>query len=178
MNQTWWTASNPPPATVPPRLRELDAVWARRVAVVAVACWTVGLTGGAGIGLLVGPASPLTPWGWGLTVTGGALLLSAAALSLALPHHRGQGALRNSVRAGSLPTDPIVRWKQDQLAATAAVSAWPLLLAAPGMVLVIWPLFLPGPVVLAAWAVISVWATWRISTVFVARRYYQLSHRC
>ncbi|GAA1772242.1 hypothetical protein [Kocuria aegyptia] len=168
-----------------PRLGELDAIWARRIVLAVVASLVVGLLGGIAAALLLGGGGRLGPAQWGLMIGGAALLLSGIILSLTraddAPRNdlmdaraRASKGLRTSVRRGAVPQDPVLREMQDYMAVEMVQYAWPILLAVPGMALVVWAIFVPVPAVLVALLLVLVWAAIRVNGTVVGRRYYKL----
>jgi hypothetical protein len=168
-----------------PRLRELDAIWVRRVVVAAVLSLVLGLLGGIAAALLVDSTGSMSPARWGTTVGGAALLVSGIVLSLTraddaprndLMDARSRAAkgLRSSVRRGTVPEDPALREMQDYMAVEMVQYAWPILLAVPGMILVVSAIFVPALAVVAALALVALWAVIRINGTVVGRRYYRL----
>lgn len=168
-----------------PRLGELDAIWIRRIVLAAVLSLVLGLLAGIGAALLLGEEELLSPAGWGLTAGGAALLLSGIVLSLTraddAPRNdlmdaraRASKGLRTSVRRGSVPRDPALREMQDYMAVEMVQYAWPILLAVPGMVLVIGAFFVPLPAVVVALLLVLAWAVVRVNGTVVGRRYYRL----
>ncbi|MEX5301682.1 hypothetical protein [Kocuria sabuli] len=168
-----------------PRLGELDAVWVRRVVLAAVLSLVVGLLGGIAAALLLGDDGRLGPAQWGLVAGGAALLVSGIVLSLTraddaprndLMEARARAAkgLRMSVRRAAIPQDPVLREMQDYMAVEMVQYAWPILLAVPGMALVVWAIFVPVPIVVLALLLVLVWAVVRVNGTVVGRRYYRL----
>lgn len=168
-----------------PRLGELDAVWVRRVVLAAVLSLVVGLLGGIAAALLLGDDGRLGPAQWGLVAGGAALLVSGLVLSLTraddaprndLMEARARAAkgLRMSVRRAAIPQDPVLREMQDYMAVEMVQYAWPILLAVPGMALVVWAIFVPVPIVVLALLLVLVWAVVRVNGTVVGRRYYRL----
>lgn len=168
-----------------PRLGELDAVWVRRTVLAAVLSLVAGLLAGIVAALFLGPQGLLTPARWGLLAGGAALLLSGIVLSLtrvdSAPRNdlmdaraRASKGLRTSVRRGAIPRDPALREMQDYMAVEMVQYAWPILLAVPGMSLVVWVIFVPLPAVVVALLLVLVWAVIRVNGTVVARRYYTL----
>lgn len=168
-----------------PRLGELDAVWVRRVVLAAVLSLVVGLLGGIAAALLLGEDGRLGPAQWGLLAGGAALLVSGIVLSLTraddaprndLMEARARAAkgLRTSVRRAAIPQDPVLREMQDYMAVEMVQYAWPILLAVPGMALVVWAIFVPVPIVVLALLLVLVWAVVRVNGTVVGRRYYRL----
>ena len=168
-----------------PRLGELDAIWARRIVLAALISLVVGLVGGTAAALFLDADGRLGPAGWGLVAGGAALLLSGLALSLTraddAPRNdlmdaraRAGKGLRRSVRRGAVPQDPALREMQDYMAVERVQYAWPILLAVPGMALVVWAVFVPAPVVVVALLFVLVWAVVRVNGTVVGRRYYRL----
>lgn len=51
---------------------------------------------------------------------------------------------------------------------------WPILLAVPGMVLVLWVVFVPAPVVILALLLVAVWTAERLNGTMTGRRYHRL----
>lgn len=168
-----------------PRLRELDRTWAKRLAVAGALSLVVGLLAGIVAAWWAGENTMLSPAQWGLTTGGAALLLSGVILSLTRadsaprnvqmdPRHRASKGLRATVREQTVPEDPTTRARQDYMAVEMVQYVWPILLAVPGMVLVLWAIFVPAPVVVFSLILISVWAAVRINGSVVARRYYRM----
>ena len=168
-----------------PRLGELDAIWARRVVVAAVLSLVLGLVVGIAAVWLLGEDGPLSPAQWGTAAGGAALVVSGLVLSLTraddaprndLMDARARAAkgLRTSVRRGAVPQDPALREMQDYMAVEMVQYAWPILLAVPGMVLVVGALFVPVPVVVVTLLLVVVWAVVRVNGTVVGRRYYRL----
>ncbi|PLC12025.1 hypothetical protein AUQ48_07015 [Kocuria flava] len=169
-----------------PRLRELDAIWTKRVVVAAVLSLVVGLVAGIAAAWLVGEdAAGLGPAQWGLTAAGAGLVVSGVVLSLTradraprndLMDARSRAArgLRTSVRRAAVPQDPVLREMQDYMAVEMVQYAWPIVLAVPGMALVLWGIFVPLPSVVVVLALVVVWAAVRVNGTVVGRRYYRL----
>ncbi|MFI7480861.1 hypothetical protein ACH9EU_00430 [Kocuria sp. M1R5S2] len=168
-----------------PRLGELDAIWIRRTVLTAVAGLVVGLLAGIAAALLLDEGGRLSPAEWGLTAGGAALLLGGVVLSLTraddaprndLMDARARAAkgLRMSVRRATVPQDPALREMQDYMAVEMVQYVWPILLSVPGMVLVVWAIFVPFPAVVVALVLVAVWAVVRVNGTVVGRRYYRL----
>lgn len=168
-----------------PRLGELDAIWARRIVLAGLLCLVIGLAGGIAAAFLVGEGGALSPAHWGLTVGGAGLLLAGVVLSLTRaddaprndqmdPRHRAAKGLRASVRRGEIPQDAVAREMQDYMAVEMVQYAWPIVLAVPGMALVVAVFFVPAPLVVVALVFVLVWAVIRINGTVVGRRYYKL----
>lgn len=168
-----------------PRLGVLDAIWARRIVLAAVLSLVLGLLGGIVAAWLVDEGGILSPAQWGLTAGGAALLLCGIVLSLTraddAPRNdlmdarsRASKGLRASVRRGAVPQDPALREMQDYMAVEMVQYAWPILLAVPGMALVVWAIFVPVPAVVVSLLLVGVWAVIRVNGTVVGRRYYRL----
>ena len=87
---------------------------------------------------------------------------------------RAAKGLRTSVRRAAVPQDPVLREMQDYMAVEMVQYAWPIVLAVPGMALVLWGIFVPLPSVVVVLALVVVWAAVRVNGTVVGRRYYRL----
>jgi hypothetical protein len=184
MEQIHLSGADRPHGQIPP-LRELDAVWARRIVLAAVVSVVAGLAAGVLAATVLPETGRISPTGWGLAVAGAALVLGGVILALRRvdeaprnlqmdPRHRAAKGLRASVRKGQVPEDPTTRRMQDHMAVEMVQYIWPILLAVPGMVLMLWVIFVPAPVVILALLLVLVWTAVRINGTIAGRRYYRL----
>jgi len=135
--------------------------------------------------LALGEGGRLSPARGGLVVGGAVLLLAGIVVSLTraddAPRNdlmdaraRASKGLRDSVRRGAVPQDPVLREMQDYMAVEMVQYAWPILLTVPGMALVVAALFVLTPAVVVALLFVAGWAVVRVNGTVVARRYYRL----
>jgi hypothetical protein len=184
MEQIRLSGADRPHGPIPP-LRTLDAAWTRRILVASLVCLLAGLAAGVLAATVLPDTGRIGPTGWGLAVAGAALVLSGIIVALRRvddaprdlqmdPRHRAAKGLRASVRKGQVPEDPTTRQMQDYMAVEMVQYIWPILLAVPGMVLVLWVIFVPAPVVILALLLVAVWVGVRINGTMTGRRYYRL----
>lgn len=187
MEEIHLSGADRPQGPIPP-LHALDAAWTRRIVVAGMTCLVAGLAAGVLAATVLPETGRLGPIEWGLAVAGAALVLSGIAVALRRvddaprnlqmdPRHRAAKGLRASVRKGQVPEDPTTRRLQDYMAVEMVQYIWPILLAVPGMVLVLWVIFIPAPVVILALILVAVWTGVRINGTVTGRRYYRLRGR-